>query len=148
MGHAAAKFLDCITSHADQQGFCAPPELQWYLAIMLEQHLQDRDLVTDLSFIERYYRVLRDPDPVGLQTFADQVLLAISIMPRLGSRRGISSVYYQTIGSQAYLVWGLRCQDQRGQDLSSWFLYLNQFLISLFQDIDQRLCLFDPYSDK
>ena len=148
MSRPAAQFLNTIEQHAEQQGFSAPQDLQWYLALMMADHLQDPDIVTDLSFVERYYEVLQSPDPQALQRFADQVLLAISVMPALGLRRGLNRVYYQQLGSTAYLNWGFRCRDLRGQQLCAWFPYLNEFLITLFGSHQQTLGLFDPWADK
>jgi hypothetical protein len=148
MSKPAAQFLNTIEQHSAQQGFSAPQDLQWYLALMMANHLQDTHMVPDISFAERYLTMLQSPDPQALQRFADQILLAISVMPALGLRRGIHRVYYQHLGSTAYLHWGMRCRDIRGQQLCAWFPYLNEFLITLFGNQRGSLSLFDPWADK
>ena len=141
-----AQFLATIEHHAQQVGFAAPPDLQWYLALMLADHLQQADLVPEHSFAEQYLQALQRRDPEQCRQLADTVLLAISIMPALGQRRGISVSYYQGLAQVSYCVWADLTRDPRGYQLSEWFPYLRGFLETMFGNGRTQLDLFDPWT--
>lgn len=145
---AQAQFLRTIEHHAQQVGFAAPQDLQWYLALLLADRLEHTDLVPEHSFAQQYLSALQHQDPEHCRLLADTLLLAISIMPRLGQRRGISVSYYQGLAQVSYCVWADRTRDLRGYQLSEWFPYLRQFLETMFGNGADNLRFFDPWQHK
>lgn len=145
---AQAQFLATIEHHAQQVGFQAPQDLQWYLALLLAHHLQDANLVPQRSFADEYFRAMRDPDPEQCRQLADTVLLVISVMPGFGQRRGLALGYYQSLAQASYCVWADRTRDPRGYQLSEWFPYLRGFLETMFGNGARNLDFFDPWRDK
>ena len=141
-----AQFLHTIEHHAQVVGFAAPQDLQWYLAVLLADHLRDPDLVPGSSYAEQYFLAAQHRDPVQFRRLADTLLLAVSVMPELGRRRGIAVSYYQGLAQVSYRIWADRTQDLRGYQLSEWFPYLRQFPETLFGNGRQQLDLFDPWT--
>jgi hypothetical protein len=127
---ARSQFQTHLYTHAHQVGFSAPDLLMEYLADLLTDRIQGRDIIPEPSFAERYLTLYSTARFGDIREFGDDTLFFVSFCPEWGRRRGLDIDYFAAMGISAYYTYSDLVRDNRFTQLGNWFYHLQKFLNS------------------
>lgn len=125
-----SQFYDHLRAHSEHTGFTAPGLLLVYLAELLADRLERRDIIPEPSFAERYLELYNCHKLSEFKDYADSALFFVSLLPEYGRRRGLDISYYSSLGISVYYTLGDLSRDGRYTQLGNWFYSLQRFLNS------------------
>jgi hypothetical protein len=105
-------FYEHICEVRTRSGITVPLTIAEYLALLCERRLRDLEVLAEPSFSQVFLKIVQHPHRDSLQSFGDQTLLALALMPQWTQRRGLQSPHFRMMAVTAYdMAWNLGASD-------------------------------------
>ena len=123
-----------ITERERETGFQMPKPVENYCVRLLAERVENKNLIPDPSFAEKYLTMYQNPRAEEFRQFGDDCLFFTSVLPEYGNRRGLSKRYYCDLGVASYDTCGTLVNDNLYKQLSNCFYELQEFLESTIKN--------------